>query len=126
MDLLILFLVLLILFLILFFIFIYTAQRDLNLRANHPGYKATTYNSNSIKEGFSYNSLPLLSKNPINDIFLSLVFPAYNEEKRLSPALEKAVNYFSSLNIKYEIIIVNDGSKDKTLDLIKNEIKKYI
>ena len=67
----------------------------------------------------------MLSKNPLNDIFLSLVFPAYNEEKRLSPALEKAVNYFSSLNIKYEIIIVNDGSRDKTLDLIKNEIIKY-
>ena len=122
MDLLILFLILLIIFIIIFFLFIYTAQKDLNLRSTHPGYKATTYNSKNIKEGFKYDSLPLLSKNPLNDIFLSLVFPAYNEEKRLSPALEKAVNYFSSLNIKYEIIIVNDGSRDKTLDLIKNEI----
>jgi dolichyl-phosphate beta-glucosyltransferase len=125
MDLLILFLILLIIFIIIFFLFIYTAQKDLNLRSTHPGYKATTYNSKNIKEGFKYDSLPLLSKNPLNDIFLSLVFPAYNEEKRLSPALEKAVNYFSSLNIKYEIIIVNDGSRDKTLDLIKNEIIKY-
>ena len=125
MDLIILFLILLIIFLILFFLFIYTAQQDLNLRANHPGYKQTLYNSKTIKEGFTYNSLPLLSKEPLNNIFLSLVFPAYNEEKRLSPALEKAVNYFSSLNIIYEIIIVNDGSKDKTLDLIKNEITKY-
>ena len=125
MDFLILFLILLIIFIIIFFLFIYTAQKDLNLRSTHPGYKATTYNSKNIKEGFKYDSLPLLSKNPLNDIFLSLVFPAYNEEKRLSPALEKAVNYFSSLNIKYEIIIVNDGSRDKTLDLIKNEIIKY-
>ena len=125
MDLLILFLILLIIFIIIFFLFIYTAQKDLNLRSTHPGYKATTYNSKNIKEGFKYDSLPLLSKNPLNEIFLSLVFPAYNEEKRLSPALEKAVNYFSSLNIKYEIIIVNDGSRDKTLDLIKNEIIKY-
>ena len=125
MELLILFLILLIIFIIIFFLFIYTAQKDLNLRSTHPGYKATTYNSKNIKEGFKYDSLPLLSKNPLNDIFLSLVFPAYNEEKRLSPALEKAVNYFSSLNIKYEIIIVNDGSRDKTLDLIKNEIIKY-
>ena len=125
MDLLILFLILLIIFIIIFFLFIYTAQKDLNLRSTHPGYKATTYNSKNIKEGFKYDSLPLLSKNPLSDIFLSLVFPAYNEEKRLSPALEKAVNYFSSLNIKYEIIIVNDGSRDKTLDLIKNEIIKY-
>ncbi|MCF0117918.1 MAG: glycosyltransferase, partial [Bacilli bacterium] len=105
-----------------FFIFVYTAQKDLNDRATIEGYKPTTYNT---KGEFKYESLPIKSKNPIDNIFLSLVFPAYNEEKRLSPALEKAVNYFSSLGIKYEIIIVNDGSKDKTFDLIQNEIKKY-
>ena len=122
MDLLSIFLIILIICIILFFIFIHTAQKDLNLRKTHPGYKPKTFNS---KGELTYNEIPLFSKMPIDNIFLSLVFPAYNEEKRLSPALEKAINYFSSLNIKYEIIIVNDGSKDKTLDLIKNEIKKY-
>ena len=122
MEILTLFLILLLLGIIVFIIFIYTAQKDLNDRSKHPGYKANTYNS---KGEFSYESKPLLSIKSINDIFLSLVFPAYNEEKRLIPALEKAINFFSSLNIKYEIIIVNDGSKDKTLDIIKNEIKKY-
>ena len=122
MEIITIFLILLILGIIVFIIFVYSAQKDLNDRATHPGYKPKTYNS---KGEFTYDSIPLLSKNPLNDIFLSLVFPAYNEEKRLSPALEKAVNFFSSLNIKYEIIIVNDGSKDKTLELIKNEIKKY-
>ena len=122
MEIITIFLILLILGIIVFIIFVYSAQKDLNDRATHPGYKPKTYNS---KGEFTYDSIPLSSKNPLNDIFLSLVFPAYNEEKRLSPALEKAVNFFSSLNIKYEIIIVNDGSKDKTLELIKNEIKKY-
>ena len=122
MELITFFLILLLLVLILFVLFIYTAQKDIKDRATHPGHKPKTFNS---KEEFKYDSLPLLSSNSLNDIFLSLVFPAYNEEKRLSPALEKAVNFFSSLNIKYEIIIVNDGSKDKTLELIKNEIKKY-
>ena len=122
MDLIIIFLIILILCLILFLIFIHTAQNDLNLRSTHPGYKPKTYNS---KGEFSYEAFPLLSKNSLNEISLSLVFPAYNEEKRLPPALEKTVNYFSSLDMKYEIIIVNDGSKDKTLELIKNEIKKY-
>ena len=116
------FFLLFILLLITFIIFIYTAQKDLNDRATNPGYKPTTYN---LKGEFKYDSLPINSNEPIDNIFLSLVFPAYNEEKRLSPALEKAINFFSSLNIKYEIIIVNDGSKDKTFDLIKNEIKKY-
>ena len=122
MELLLIFIISFIIALILFFLFIHSAQKDINLRASHPGYKPKTYNS---KGEFTYDSLPLLSKNPLNNIFLSLVFPAYNEENRLLPALEKAVNYFSSLNIKYEIIIVNDGSRDKTLDLIKNEIIKY-
>ena len=122
MELIILFLILLFLGLILFILFIYTAQKDIKDRATHPGHKPKIYNS---KGEFTYESIPLLNSENINDIFLSLVFPAYNEEKRLTPALEKAVNYFSSLNVKYEIIIVNDGSKDKTLELIKNEIKKY-
>ena len=122
MELLSIFLIILIICLILFFLFIHTAQKDINIRSSHPGYKPKTYNS---KGEFTYENIPLFSKNSLNDIFLSLVFPAYNEEKRLSPALEKAVNYFSSFDFKYEIIIVNDGSKDKTLELIKNEIKKY-
>ena len=117
-----LFFILLILGLIIFILFIYTAQKDINDRTSDPGYKPKTYNSNGE---FIYKSIPLLSLNSLDDIFLSLVFPAYNEEKRLSPALEKAVNFFSQINRKYEIIIVNDGSKDKTLELIKNEIKKY-
>ena len=112
MELITLFFILLLLVIILFVLFIYTAQKDLNDRSTHPGYKPKTYNS---KGEFKYDSLPLLSINSKDDIFLSLVFPAYNEEKRLEPALSKAVNYFSSLNIKYEIIITNDGSKDKTL-----------
>ena len=116
------FLLLLILPPIAFIIFVYTAQKDLNDRKTIPEYQPITYNE---KGTFKYDLLPINSKEPLNNIFLSLVFPAYNEEKRLSSALEKAINYFSSLNIKYEIIIVNDGSKDKTLDLIKNEIKKY-
>lgn len=122
MELITLILILFSLGIIAFLSFVYTAQKDLNVRSTHPGHKPKTINA---KGEFKYEKIPLTSKEPLNDIFLSLVFPAYNEEKRLSPALERAVNYFSSLNIKYEIIIVNDGSRDRTLDLIKNEIKKY-
>ena len=97
MDLFLIFLIILIIFLILFFLFIYTAQKDINLRSSLKEYKAKTYN---IKGEFSYDSLPLFSKTSLNDIFLSLVFPAYNEEKRLPPALEKTVKYFSSLVVQ--------------------------
>jgi len=36
--------------------------------------------------------------------------------------VEETTKYFDSLKIKYEMILVNDGSKDKTWDLIQTII----
>lgn len=46
--------------------------------------------------------------------YLSLVIPAYNEEKRLLKNLEKIKHFFSLKSFPYEVIIVNDGSRDGT------------
>lgn len=51
-------------------------------------------------------------------MMVSLVIPAYNEEKRLPFILEAAVNYFKGAKFDYEIIVVDDGSKDNTLAVI--------
>ncbi len=54
---------------------------------------------------------------------LSVVIPAYNEERNLKKGvLEEVENYLEKLGLRYEVIIVDDGSKDDTADLIK----KYI
>ncbi len=45
---------------------------------------------------------------------LSVFFPAYNEEKNIRETVEKAVAVLKNLKIEYEVIIVDDGSKDKT------------
>ena len=45
---------------------------------------------------------------------LSVFFPCVNEEGNLEATVSKAVNILDSLKLEYEIIIVNDGSKDKT------------
>jgi dolichyl-phosphate beta-glucosyltransferase len=46
---------------------------------------------------------------------LSLVIPAYNEEKRIEKTLHEAKKYFDDeINISWELIIANDGSKDNT------------
>jgi dolichyl-phosphate beta-glucosyltransferase len=45
---------------------------------------------------------------------LSIVIPAYNEEKRLPKTLIEINNYLSKQDYSYEIIVVNDGSKDQT------------
>ena len=45
---------------------------------------------------------------------LSLFFPAYNEEENLRNTVEKTIPVLKQVANKYEIIIVDDGSRDKT------------
>lgn len=45
---------------------------------------------------------------------LSVFFPAYNEEANLKTTVEKAKKVLEKVATKWEIIIVDDGSKDKT------------
>ncbi len=51
-----------------------------------------------------------------NKPFLSIVAPCYNEEALLEININTIINYLQSKNDKYnwEIVIINDGSKDKT------------
>lgn len=52
-----------------------------------------------------------------NELFLSVVIPAYNEEKRLSKTLESVVDFLARQNYQSEVIVVSDGSTDKTVEL---------
>lgn len=49
---------------------------------------------------------------------LSLVLPAHNEEKNLPPVVHRALTVLPDLVESFEIVIVNDGSKDGTGPLI--------
>jgi len=51
--------------------------------------------------------------------FLSIVIPAYNEALRLGSTLEKARRYLESRNYSGELIVVDDGSTDRTADLLE-------
>ena len=55
---------------------------------------------------------------------ISVVIPAYNEEKRIIPTLEKVYEYFIKRNEKFEIVVVDDGSKDNTVASIKSFAEK--
>ena len=46
---------------------------------------------------------------------LSIIIPAYNEEKRIAASLDKIYAYFEPRNITYEVILVDDGSTDDTV-----------
>lgn len=58
-------------------------------------------------------------------IKLSAVIPAYNEERRLPKTLSSVIDYFNNNNILSEIIIVDDGSTDKTIDIVESFLKNY-
>ncbi len=53
-------------------------------------------------------------------INLSVVIPAYNEEKRIPETLKKISNYLKKQSYNSEIIVVNDGSKDNTAQVVNN------
>ena len=55
-----------------------------------------------------------------NEIYLSVVIPAYNEEKRIKNTLLDVDKFLSAQNYSYEIIVIDDGSKDGTVDLVRN------
>jgi dolichyl-phosphate beta-glucosyltransferase len=48
---------------------------------------------------------------------LSLVIPAYNEAGRIGPGLARAVDYLARRRLRYELLVVDDGSKDATADV---------
>jgi len=55
-----------------------------------------------------------------NKIHLSLIVPAYNEEKRLPNTLGEINHYLSGQDYDYEIIVVSDGSKDRTVEVVND------
>jgi glycosyltransferase involved in cell wall biosynthesis len=48
---------------------------------------------------------------------LSVFFPAYNEEDNIENTVKKAINILNNVAEIWEILIINDGSKDKTLEI---------
>jgi dolichyl-phosphate beta-glucosyltransferase len=58
-------------------------------------------------------------------VYLSVIIPAYNEEKRLPKTLKEINDYLKKQNFESEIIVVSDGSTDKTCEVVE-ELKSEI
>ncbi len=67
------------------------------------------------------------SDKPIADQppFLSVIIPAYNEERRLAERLKEVMEYFVVQDYSYEVILVDDGSTDRTAEIVKTLEKEY-
>ena len=59
---------------------------------------------------------PLLADAPAPE--LSLIVPAYNEEKRLPATLERIAEYLATRDFSYELLVVDDGSRDETARVV--------
>ncbi len=57
---------------------------------------------------------------------LSIVIPTYNEEKNIAPLYIELKGVLTNLKKTYEIIFVDDGSKDNTFNEIKNIKSKEV
>src|SRR4030042_706079 len=51
---------------------------------------------------------------------ISVVIPVYNESENISPLSSELKSVLSGLNKDYEMIFINDGSSDGTLQVLKN------
>lgn len=55
---------------------------------------------------------------------ISVFFPTYNEEKNIKKTVTEAVKILEKIAKDWEIVVVNDGSTDKTEEIVKKLMKK--
>lgn len=65
----------------------------------------STFNENTFKK---------------DNVYLSIVIPTYNEEKNIKPLYKKIISALKSLEKRYEIIFIDDGSNDNTFSQIQS------
>ncbi len=56
----------------------------------------------------------------MDNIYLSLIVPAYNEQERLASNLSEIIEYLEGTQKPYELIVVDDGSSDDTISILND------
>lgn len=57
---------------------------------------------------------------------LSIVIPVYNEEKRITVFLQSVIDYLRQNNSSYELVIVDDGSGDRTIAVVDSLLSEKL
>ena len=57
-------------------------------------------------------------------MMLSLIVPCFNEEEALPYFYQEATKVVEDMNVDYELLFINDGSKDETLNIIRRLSKE--
>ena len=56
---------------------------------------------------------------------VSIVIPAYNEESRIGPTLDEVLLFLSGQPYTSEVVVIDDGSNDRTREIVAGEISRY-
>jgi len=56
---------------------------------------------------------------------ISVVLPAYNEEENVNPAVMEAIEIVGPIADDYEVIVVDDGSRDGTAEKVRQLAERY-
>lgn len=57
--------------------------------------------------------------------FISILMPAYNEEQNIEETVRRCIDKLDTLQIRGEVVVTNDGSRDRTMDIL-DRLKKGI
>lgn len=57
--------------------------------------------------------------------YLSIVIPVYNEESNLAPLIERLYPVVTGTGKPFEIIFTNDGSRDRSLEILRRFVQDY-
>ena len=55
-----------------------------------------------------------------HELEISVVVPAYNEGERIAPTLRDVCSFLGNERYRYEVIVVDDGSRDGTFDVVRD------
>jgi dolichyl-phosphate beta-glucosyltransferase len=64
-----------------------------------------------------------VSTTVVKPLGVSVIIPAYNEEARLPFTLERIYRYLSARSLSFEIIVVDDGSVDRTAEIAETFLR---
>jgi len=54
---------------------------------------------------------------------ISVVIPVFNEEESLPELIDRLRPVMEGLHLPYEVVFIDDGSRDRSLDLLKRAVE---